>query len=293
MAKNAPTLFADEELAPMPEKLCTDALAVWNEIAPGASWPEARFLTQSRRTAMRRAIKDYGGLVGWKEHLARAATSDFLTGKSPRGEQHKDWRPDLDWFLKPANVVKILENKFSGKGPAKSSVFANAKPQGIDWRGTLERYKPRGFWHKDTMGPRPEESGPHKVPADMIEAWRKKHGITGVQAPTETREQRLAASIATFRRLGDYARANAAEEQLAALQGRPPELVPAPDARNPDVVPPKMPSNKGYSGHTAKNGGNYSKSMQRSEAEITRAMAAAQDAAWEDIPEGENYGRDE
>lgn len=278
------TLFQDGELAEAPEKLCTDALAIWNEIAPKATWPEARFLTQSRRTAMRRALKDYGGLLGWREHLARAASSDFLTGKSWRDERHKNWRPDLDWFLKPANVVKILENKFGGTTAPKPSVFGKEKAKGgIDWRGTLERYRVRGFWHKDSMGPRPEEPGPHKAPADMIEAWRKKHGVTGVPATraNETREERLTGMILAYRKVGKYSDANRLEEELAKIEGRPPVLVPAPDVAHvgmPDKEPaPVRPPP-------------YRPGPRRSEAEITRAMAMAEDVPYEMIPEGDDYG---
>lgn len=231
-------LFQDGELAEAPEKLCTDALAVWNEIAPKATWPEARFLTQSRRSAMRRALKDYGGLLGWRKQLERAATSDFLTGKSSRDPKHANWRPDLDWFLKPANIVKVLENKFRGaetKAAAPQS-FGQAMKSVMDWDKRLANYKPGGWWHVDTEGPRPESDGAHKVPPEKLAAWRAKHRIVREAAP-ETAEARLAAMIVSYRKIGRHGDANRLEEQLAALQGRAPVLLPAPDARNPDTIP--------------------------------------------------------
>lgn len=233
----APSLFGDD-LAPAPEPVAVEALAIWNTIAPGAGWPEAKFLTASRRTAIKRAVADYGGILGWKAHLATAATSDFLTGKSKRGAEHVNWRPDLDWFLKPANVLKILENKFGGVAPSASVAHVAPANRGTDWRGRLERYKRGGFWHRETDGPRPEDPGPHKAPADMIEAWRKRHGIVERAQPgQETRETRLASSIASYRRLGQYDRANAIEEQLAALEKRPPVLVPHPTAAGLGMPP--------------------------------------------------------
>jgi hypothetical protein len=36
--------------------------------------------------------------------------SDFLNGKN-----EKKWNADLDWILKPANFIKILENKYKNK----------------------------------------------------------------------------------------------------------------------------------------------------------------------------------
>lgn len=221
-------LFGDDELAPAPEKLCVDALAVWNGIAPDAGWPAARFLTASRRAALRRAIKDYGGLAGWKTHLTAASKNDFLTGKTDRDPKHRNWRPDIDWFLKPANVLKVLE----GKWPANTGEVTPAAPRpGVNWRARLDRYKPKGWWHVDTEGPRPEDPGPHKAPAELIEAWRKRHRIAECQAPpAETREQRMAASIVSYRRHGRWGDANRLEEELARIEGRAPVLVPAPDA---------------------------------------------------------------
>jgi len=295
MARAQPDMFSGMEAVIPPSPVVIEAQEIWNLFAEKNKWKKCVVLDKARKATIARAVGDYGGILGWRKALETVERSRFVMGKVPprEGTGFKQFQARIDWFCQARTIRQVFEDFYEDDGGQNGVGPSKPLSQGIDWRGTLERYKPRGFWHKDTMGPRPEEPGPHKVPADMLEAWRKKHGITGVQAPTETREQRLAASIATFRRLGDYARANAAEEQLATLQGRPSELVPAPDARNPDVMPPKMPYNKDYYGHTAKNGGNYSKPMQRSEAEITRAMAGAQDTAWEDIPEGENYGRDE
>lgn len=232
-------LFGDD-LAPVPEPMAVAALEEWNRVAAIAGWPEARFLTASRRTAMRRALKDYGGLVGWKTHLEKSAGSDFLTGKSWRDEKHRDWRPDLDWFLKPGNVVKILEDKFSGKQ------IVTERPQvaTINWRAVLEGYRGKGksFWHH-SFGPCPEEPGPHKAPAEMIDDWRAKNGVEPIAPkPQETAEDRLRASIVAYRKVGRYEDANRCENKLAALLGRHAVHVPHPsvaEAGNPVSPAPK------------------------------------------------------
>ena len=232
-----PALFGDE-LAPVPEPVAVEVLAIWNEIAPKAGWPEARFLTASRRAAIKRAVADYGGVLGWRAHLTTASTSDFLTGKSGRSGDHVNWRPDFDWFLKPASVIKILENKFRGVAPSASAAKVAPANRGTDWRGRLDRYRRGGFWHRETDGPRPEDPGPHLAPADMIENWRKTHGIVEKAAPaTESRAERLASSIAIHRRLGRHDRANAIELELAALEGKAPVLVPAPDVARRGMPP--------------------------------------------------------
>ncbi len=248
-------------------------------------WVTATKNAHGRPAQLRRAVKELGGLHQWRALLERCGTSDFLCGRAQaRGRQPFSFK--LDWALKPANLLKLEEGSYFSaevRGAASTDTFSQRlKPQGIDWRGTLERYRPGRFWHKDTQGPRPEESGPHKAPADMIEAWRKKHGITGVPAQrgSETREERLAGMIISYRKVGKHADANRLEEELAALEGRPPTLVAHPDARDPDMPPPRPKPPP------------YRPAPPRSEAEITRAMAAAQDVPWEEIPEGTQYEAD-
>ncbi len=231
-------LFMDGELAEAPGPLATEALATWNAIAPNAGWPEAKFLTASRRAAIKRAIPDYGGLAGWKTHLQTAATSDFLTGKSRRPAEHVNWRPDLDWFLKPANVVKILENKYAGVAPSASMAQVAPANRGVDWRGKLGRYKRGGFWHRETDGPRPEDPGPHLAPADMIEKWRRENNVSVTVAPVQSREARMAQTIAKLRELGQHERANRYEAELAALEGKPGTFIPHPS------VDPRMGHNR-------------------------------------------------
>ncbi len=272
----APSLFGDD-LAAMPEPIAVEVLKIWNEIAPKAGWPEAKFLTASRRAAIKRAVADYGGVLGWRVHLTTASTSDFLTGKSRRAAEHVNWRPDLDWFLKPANVIKILENKYSGVAPSASVAQVAPASRGTDWRGKLERYKKGGWWHRETDGNRPEDPGPHKAPAEMIEAWRQRHGIVERPQPSqETRATRLAASVVSYRRLGQYDRANAIENELAALEGRPAVLVPAADVADHGMPqraekPPQRTSNMGHN---------------RPPGPITD-VPMDEPPPWEDIPEGD------
>ncbi len=236
-------LFEEGELAPVPERLAVEALAIWNELAPGAGWPAAKFLTTSRRAALKRAITDYGGIVGWRTHLAAASHNDFLTGKTARKPGHENWRPDLDWFLKPANVLKVLEHKFP---PNTGGMETVAAPKAVNWRARLERYQKGKFWHVATEGARPEDPGPHKAPEEMIEAWRKRYGVTGVKevAAPESLEERLRATIVSYRRVGQYADANRIEQRLAVLEGRPAVEVAAPGAESPDRPPQQAPGKR-------------------------------------------------
>lgn len=223
MSDAAPALFAEGELAEAPEKLCTDALAIWNEFCGPAGWPAARFLTTSRRAALRRAIPDYGGLAGWKSHLAAASHNDFLTGKTDRDEKHRNWKPDLDWFLKPANVIKILEGKFPANGAVQQ---AGARDPHAEDRAKLRRYRPGGFWPA-SWGPRPEEQA-CRLPLEVLAPWREQYNVApAVSAKrVETIEERLEGSIRAYDRVGNHARADQLRGELAKLRGESAVVMP-------------------------------------------------------------------
>lgn len=233
-------LFADGEIAAAPSPLLQEALAAWNETATAVGWHTARILDEARRRSLNRAIKDYGGLVGFRGALETASKNAFLLGQTPR-EKHQDWKPDLDWFITPKAIRKLLEDRFPANLEKRQD--RNAPTAAINWRAVLETYKGKGrsFWHH-SFGPCPEEPGPHKAPSEMIDAWRARQAVPiATPAPQETREQRMAFSIVAYRRHGQYDRANKLEQELANLENRPAVLVPSPDAPNPDLSPRERP----------------------------------------------------
>lgn len=228
---SALALFDEGELAPMPEKGATEALAIYNAIAGGAGWPPARFLTASRRTALRRATKDYGGLTGFKTHLEAASHNDFLTGKTYRDDKHRNWKPDLDWFLKPANVLKLLEEKFPANTGAHTppQASAPAETEAEKWGRWLRGYNPGRFW-PSSQGCRPEDPA-CRAPADLLKWWREQHKVVVAVPERETKAERLRGMVASYRRpaIGKWERANELEIELAAIEERPAVLVAAPD----------------------------------------------------------------
>ncbi len=115
---DAPALFTDGELAPHPSKLLQDALDAWNTAAAAHGWPLARILGPSRVTGLKRALRLCGGLVGWREALAKAGKSSFLTGKTGRNGDHAHWRPDLEFFCNEKKLTKVLEDGFTDAAPA-------------------------------------------------------------------------------------------------------------------------------------------------------------------------------
>jgi len=249
----APSLFGEGELAGAPSAPVQSCYDLWNRFAKKNGWQEAKVLDTGRRAALKRACKDYGGVSGFQAMLEKIERSDWCMGRIAPRDGRKQFKADLDWFTRPVTVRKVIEDFYNGGEPP-LAVDQKPAPRSQDWRGRLERYLPGKFWHKETEGNRPEDPGPHLAPADMIEKWRKTHGIVEKAAPAvETREQRLSASIASYRRVGQYDRANAIEETLAALEKRPPVLVPAPDVAGLGIpqrpnAPPQRRDNRGHNG---------------------------------------------
>ena len=276
-----PDMFAGMEAVVPPSPTVLEAQEIWNTYAEKNKWKKCVVLDKARKATIARAVGDYGGILGWRQALEKVERNRFVMGKVPprEGTRFKQFQAHIDWFCQAKTIRQVFEGFYEDDGgqdgiEQPGSSFRSKMKALVDWDARLNRYRKGGFWHVPTEGPRPEDAGPHKAPAEKIEAWRKKHGI--VERKQETREERLAASIATFRRLGDYARANGAEEQLAALQGRPPVLVPAPEARDPDVVPPARARPAPYR-----------PKPRPSEAEITRRMAEVEDIPYDEIPEGD------
>lgn len=205
----APALFADGELAAAPDVVLTEALAVFNAIVGRLNvdgktiWRGAKVLTDARRKRLKTAVQDCGGNSGWRKALEDAARNSFLLGKEGRNESHRNWIPDLDFFIQPKTVIKLVEGGYSAS---------------IEVRQKLHI---------------PMAYAPRKVEAPFVQ--------------TETLEQRLAASIVSYRRHGKYAEANRIEERLAALEKRDPVMVPAPEVAHigmPERAPeiPRKPS---------------------------------------------------
>jgi len=65
-------------------------------------------VTRKRITAAKTRLKELEFREGWRDALKSIPLCPFLTGNNER-----EWKADIDWFLKPDSVVKILEGKYS------------------------------------------------------------------------------------------------------------------------------------------------------------------------------------
>jgi len=128
------SLIEGDEVAPMPSKPIQNAFDLWNEIAKAAGWPEVTARTTSRQSTMRRALRDVGGLVGWKTLLEDAAASAFLTGKVPPTNGHRQFVLSYDWLVKPANLVKVMEGNYRDgeRAPATTAPKATWREKQVD-----------------------------------------------------------------------------------------------------------------------------------------------------------------
>ena len=71
--------------------------------------PKVELLSDSRKNAIRLRYQKYG-MDKLTTLFAKAGKSDFLSGKNDRG-----WSANIDWLLKEANMVKVLEGYYDNR----------------------------------------------------------------------------------------------------------------------------------------------------------------------------------
>ena len=81
----------------------------YNLIANDLELPVCRKLTSDRCRRADSILKEFG-LQTWNEGLKNLYDQPFCTGKNDRG-----WKAGIDWLLKPANFMKVLEKVYVQK----------------------------------------------------------------------------------------------------------------------------------------------------------------------------------
>jgi len=66
-------------------------------------------VTNSRADKLRARLKDPWWREHWREAMARIANNTALKGHNDR-----NWRANIDWFLRPDTVAKIIEGQYDG-----------------------------------------------------------------------------------------------------------------------------------------------------------------------------------
>lgn len=91
----------------------TDLVNLWNRLA-NPSLARVIKLTDGRRRAISRALKEYPEAEFWQDVIQAVNKSQFLTGQGAvSGNRSKPWRCDLDFIVRSDNAIKILEGKYS------------------------------------------------------------------------------------------------------------------------------------------------------------------------------------
>lgn len=97
----------------------SDFKKAWNELPP--PFPKVRDWTDARNKALKARCADESWTKGYQTALQRMASSSFCRGKNDR-----NWIADVEFFLRPDTVTKILEGKYDDKRT--STGFSTAPP---------------------------------------------------------------------------------------------------------------------------------------------------------------------
>lgn len=88
------------------------AFESYNLTAKDAGWPLALTLNSTRRAGLAARLVECGGIDGWRNAMARARASPFLTGDNDR-----NWMASLDFFLQRKSFTKLIEGAFDVRRP--------------------------------------------------------------------------------------------------------------------------------------------------------------------------------
>ena len=77
------------------------------------SFPRLKSLSDSRKKAIKARLNTYTE-EDFKTLFEKAEASDFLKGKNQR-----NWTATFDWLIKDANMAKVLDGNYDGKGGEK------------------------------------------------------------------------------------------------------------------------------------------------------------------------------
>ena len=90
-----------------------DFLVEFNRAATTAGWQKCEGLSAGRMKSFRQRRAETAWRDRWREALAKAVTLPALAGANDRA-----WTANVDWFLRPETLVKILEGRYDNWKPS-------------------------------------------------------------------------------------------------------------------------------------------------------------------------------
>lgn len=87
--------------------------AVWNALPE--PFKQIRSMSEDRKSALKTRLKDDFWRINWKEAISLMPKTPFMAGMNDR-----QWVADVDYFLRPGSVAKIMEGKYDGPSASHS-----------------------------------------------------------------------------------------------------------------------------------------------------------------------------
>lgn len=111
-AKPSRTIKKPSKGKPEKPDEAVQAFEAWNEIANRHGLPTASKLTDQRKAALQRRVKDAGGIEAFTGLIRVIPQSPFLMGNNPRG-----WKASLDFIAQPSSFEKLRDGIYHGGKP--------------------------------------------------------------------------------------------------------------------------------------------------------------------------------
>lgn len=84
----------------------------YHEILP--EMPAVKVLTDARKAYIKARWNEHGqSIEWWVQYFTEIKKSDFLCGRSQAQSGRKPFIADLEWLVRPSNMAKVIEGKYS------------------------------------------------------------------------------------------------------------------------------------------------------------------------------------
>lgn len=134
------------------------AVDAYNQAAKQAGWATCQQITGKRKAGVLARMREAGGVEPWKAAMTRAAASAFLRGETGRSAGHENWRPTLDFFIRPETFAKLVEGGYDGRQGHRQAPAGMASIHANEAEKRAQSWIRRGLW-SDSWGPKEGETG--------------------------------------------------------------------------------------------------------------------------------------